>query len=396
LIALCLGLFYAHKSRIVIRNYSDFDCYYVAGKRILENQSIYVIGDTKTSEFRYAPMFAVLMAPLSLMKEYDADTAWFIINYLLLILIFVLLRKMLCLDELSPKAAFFTYVSLILMASRFILHNLDSGQANILMLASIIGGLYYGQRKQFVAAGIIFAFAVMIKYTPLIFIPFFLLRKNFKLAFAATASIIIYLFLPSFIIGFKTNCSYLQNMFSFLTKSSIFTQGTIMNPRNQSLLSAFYRLFTDPDSFYVVHPPMPYSLLPFKRIDINLAYSITAAGLYFLALKKKAGESDNINYSLLLICAVLFNMNAWMHTYIFLVMPYFLIIRYLAKNSFKDIVMLTGLVLSIILNIFSLKPFVSAQLSYDLHYYSPYTVSALIVFFLLLKIKSSTNAYHQA
>jgi hypothetical protein len=165
-----------------------------------------------------------------------------------------------------------------------------------------------------------------------------------------------------------------------------------MNPKNQSLLSAFYRFFTDPNSFYVVHPPMPYSLLPFKHVNINLVFAITAIMLYYLALWKpkkirEDGREEGIDYSLLLICAVLFNMNAWMHTYIFLVMPYFLIMSYLAKNRFRDTAVVIGLLSSVILNIFSLKPFVSAQLSYDLHYYSPYTVSALIIFFLLFKIK---------
>lgn len=399
LVTLFAGLFFSHKSRVVIRNYSDFDCYYVAGKRILENQNIYVIKDTKTSEFRYAPVFAVLMSPLSLMKEYDADTAWFIINYLLLILIFVILKKMVCPWASSPKTAFFIYAAVIILTtSRFILHNLDSGQVNIFMLASLVGGLYCAQRKQVVAGGMIIALSVMIKYTPLIFIPLFLLRKDIKLAIVTMASVLIYFLLPSLFIGFKTNFLYLNNMLAFLTKSTIFTQSTIMNPKNQSLLSAFYRFFTDPDSFYAVHPPMPYGFLPFKHININLAYAITAITLYLLILwkpqkndtdKRREELNKNVDYSLLLICAVLFNMNAWMHNYIFLAMPYFLIICYLLKNSCKDMVMITGLILSIILNTFSLRPFVSAQISYDLHYYSPYTVSALILFFLLLKIKFS-------
>ena len=93
LILFSVGSFFAHQMRAPQRNYSDFHCFYTAGKRILNNQNIYVIQDKETSEFRYAPVFAVIMSAFALINEGAADTIWYLINYFLLIISFIYLRN---------------------------------------------------------------------------------------------------------------------------------------------------------------------------------------------------------------------------------------------------------------------------------------------------------------
>lgn len=390
-----LGSFYAHKLRASKRRYSDFHCYYTAGKRILSKENIYVIKDKEAAEFRYAPIFALFMSIFALLDEDVSDTIWFSINFLLLIIAFILLKKLLIPQEtLNLKTSLILYALTILGVIRFIFHNFDTGQVNILILASILYGLYLISKGREEVGGAILAFSTMIKYTPLLFIPYFVLRKKLKLALVLIVFIFIYLFLPALFIGFKTNLLYLKNLVLILGKGTIFEQMTILDPKNQSLFSALHRIFTN-CILYFYAPPMPFQSLNLSERSINLIFIILSLIMYLVILlrprKNHLGEKslwqDNIDYALLLICIVLFNLNAWMHNYILLSPAYFILLYYLIKIGFKDRFVFILLIFSYILNIITSQPILNKTLAYKLHFYSPLTISALVVFLALLKIK---------
>ncbi len=392
-----LGSFYSHKLRAPKRNYSDFHCFYLAGKRVLNQENIYVLRDKETAEFRYAPIFAVIMSGFALLNEASADSIWFIINFSLLIISFLFIKKLVIPQTLGYKKGLFIYSLTIMGVIRFIFHNFDTGQSNILMMSSMLIGLYYISKEKRMLGGAIFAFSSMIKYTPLIFIPYFILKRRFKSAFTVISFILIYLALPSLVIGFKANFQYLKNLVPFLTQSTIFDQMTILDPKNQSLLSFFYRIFTN-CILYFHAPAMPFHFLNLKDMHINFIFVLSAIVIYSLILydtKKNYSNNResvyNIDCALLLICAGLFNLNAWQHNFILLGMAYFMLIYYLTMVKFKDRLTLTFLLFSYLLNILTIKSILGKTIAYKLHFYSPFTIAALITFFLLLKIKFSKS-----
>jgi hypothetical protein len=334
------------------------------------------------------------MSGLALMEEGTADTFWYVLNLFLLIILFILMQKMVTLDKLDSKANLFLYGLTILGVIRFILTNLNIGQSNILMLSSMIIGLYYISKKNEVLGGSILAFSMTIKYTPLIFIPYFLLRRKIKLSLVILVSLATYLLLPSFVIGLKTNILYLKNMVSFLTNSTILEKTTILDPKNQSLLSLFHRMFSYRvlrDHFYI--PPMPFQSLKLSNASINLVFILAATVIYLTVLYRSKkiylneSENNNIDYALLLICVALFNLNAWMHNYILLTLGYFVIAYYLIKNRFKDKFALILCLISYLINIITTKSILGDTFAYKIYFYSPFTVNAVLVFFTLLKIK---------
>jgi len=391
LVIASVASFLSHKYRAPKRNYSDFHCFYTAGKRILNQENIYVIGDQETSEFRYAPIFAVFMSPLALLDEDAADTAWYIINFCLLIISLVYLKKLGVDQSLEFKSKLIIYSLTILGLIRFIFHNFDSGQSNILMMSSMIIGLYYILRKKEVLGAGILAISIMVKYTPLIFIPYFLLRRKIKLSLLIIAFILIYLALPSLFIGLEDNISYIKGMLPFLTNSSILDKITILTNKNQSLFSMVHRMFSYCVSYFHA-PAMPFQSWHLSETKINLIFASIAAILYLAILynPKKIAANKNIdivNYALLSICVVLFNLNAWMHNYILLAFAYFIIVYYLIKNGFKDKLVFILLLLSCALNNLASKAILGGTLAYKLSFYSPFTISGLITFLALLKIK---------
>lgn len=397
LILFSIGSFFAHQVRAPQRNYSDFHCFYTSGKRILNHENIYVIKDRETSEFRYAPVFAVAMSGLALMNEGTADAIWYLINFFLVILTLFYLKKLVTLQEIGSKSVFILYLVSILGVIRIAFHNLNSGQSNILMFSSMVIGLYYIHKKRELLGAIIFAFSIMVKYTPLIFIPYFLLKKKFKLSLYIISAFFVYLFLPSLFIGLKTNIEYIKGLIPFLTNSTILDQITILTGKNQSLLSAVYRSFT-PCILYFHAPPMPFQSWNVNPAIIKMVFAASALILYLLvlipakkiSLNKNAPMYYNIDYALLLICSVLFNMNAWLHAFILLSMGYFVIVYYLIRNIFKDRLVLVLLIISYALNLFTTQSVVGKTLMYKIYFYSPMTLSALVTFIALLKIKFLT------
>lgn len=389
IIAAFIGSFCAHKYRAPKRRYSDFHCFYTAGERLSRGENIYVLRDQEVAEFRYAPLFALLMSAVAVLNEDTADTVWYIINFSLLIISLMLLKKLVIPENLGFKPLLIIYALLLLGIFRFIQYNFDSGQSNILMLFSILLGLYYIMRGKEFLGGFILAFSVMIKYTPLIFIPYFILRRRLKLSAVIISSLAIYLILPALFIGFKNNFLYLKTLIPFLSQSTILDQMTILDPKNQSLFSFVHRIFTDCIAYFYA-PRMPFQHLGWSENSINWIFALSATTIYaliFIRAKINRRLNEVIDYAQLSLCVALFNLNAWMHNYIFMSLAYFIIVYYLVRLRGKDAVVLILWLVSYLLNIITINPILGKTLSYKLQFYSPFTVSALITFLALLKIK---------
>lgn len=366
---------------------------------MLAHQDIYVLRDQETAEFRYTPVVALLMSGLALLNQSAADTVWFSLNFILCIIMFVLLKKMLVREAaLSSRETFLLYALGLLGTFRFILHNLDSGQSNILMLASMISGLYYASKKRELLGAAFFAFSIMIKYTPIIFLPYFILRRKFKLAGAIICFMGIYFLLPGVFIGMKSNLQYVKAWAPFLTQSSILDETTILDSRNQSMLSLCQRSFTPGcKKYWVDSPPMPFGSFNLNQAQVKLIFIFLAVILYGLSLLKYCKKTDKkdtpfcyyVDYGLLSVCVVLFNLNAWKPTFIFLLFPYMVICYHLIKTGFKEKLLIFLLTGSYLLNISTMYSIFGKEFTNKLYFYSPLTFSALLVFVALLRIKFS-------
>ncbi|MBN1913485.1 MAG: DUF2029 domain-containing protein [Candidatus Omnitrophica bacterium] len=379
------GLCVSHMSRAKKRGYSDFHCYYVAGERMLKHENIYVAFDKSAAEFRYAPIFALAMSPFALLKERYADLAWYILNLVLSVASFILAKKMFARYKLNRKKYFLLNLLVFVGGVRFFLHNLDSGQSNILMMFSLLFGLYCMQVKKEAAAGMLLAFSMLIKFTPLVFIPYFILRRKGRLVLMVVFFLLIYLLLPSLFIGEQLNMVYLNNLLPHLSGSTILEKSTILDPKNQSLLSFIYRIFTNCRLEF--HAPyMPFQSLGLNAGKINLIFLTACFILYILPLYKK-GKDDSVDLAMLIASAALFNLNAWMHNYILLLPAYFLIIGYLLDNDFGDKTASIFLILSYLLAVFNAEAILGEPIQNKLDFYSPFTLSALSAYFALVKIK---------
>lgn len=395
LAAILLGSLFTHQARAAKRNYADFHCFYTAGKRMLAGEQIYIANDREAAEFRYAPLIALIISGLALLPEAQADSIWYILNFSLLIAAFACLKEIVAPGR---KNNLILYLLAGFGSLRLIFYNLNAGQANILMLAAAVFGLYYFSKGKEGIGGGWLALSVMLKYTPLIFLPFFILRKKPKIAIFMFLFIFIYLLLPAAFIGFKANLTYLKGLGQQLFHSTILDQATLLANKNQSLLSGILRMFSPCAYYFPNAPKMPFEHLWVTEKNLRLIFAASAILLYTLILlpakRKIRGTplSYNIDFSLLFICVTFFNLNAWVHTYIFLAMAYFVITDYLLKCNFKDKIVLASWVISATLNNLLTPALLGKPLMDKIYYYSPFTIGGLLVFLALLKIKFSRSS----
>ena len=169
--------------------HSDFLLHYTFGKRFLERTFIYA----ENLHVPYPPFWALFWAPWTVMPLEAARVVAFLVlaigslTALSLVLVWMGHRIIPARDD---RVTIALIVALVL-AARFILRDLTESGPNLFLGSLVWMGLllYLGGRR--VAAGLLIGFPIALKMTPAIFIPYFLLKREWKTAAAALATAVV-------------------------------------------------------------------------------------------------------------------------------------------------------------------------------------------------------------
>ncbi|MFH1202689.1 MAG: glycosyltransferase family 87 protein [Candidatus Omnitrophota bacterium] len=366
-------------NRVVKRNYCDFNINYMAGERMLQHENLYDFYKSGLANFKYPPFFACLMMPLAGLDEFWASIIWFIVNFILLVAALRCMKNMIA-NELSYGKGVLLYFLTTIISIRLIFNNFDEGQVNVLMMAGLIFSIYFLIKERDLTAAYFFAFSALIKYMPLIMIPYFIFKRRYKFLIASSVFLVIYSLIPAIFIGWGYNLRLLKEFIPFVFSSSTDTGSLSTNP-NQSLLALLMR-------FLSKGPESNVNFLDWPKSWIILIFAVILAIFYLLIILERRPASRLsrlIDYGLILVCIALFNLNAWLHAFIFLIFGYMILLYYLIKINFKDKFILGLLSISFIFNSFAVEMPVLPKDFFET--YSAITLSALLVFCGLMKIK---------
>ncbi|MEI7998926.1 MAG: glycosyltransferase family 87 protein [Candidatus Omnitrophota bacterium] len=383
------GLLARYLDRVPKRHYCDFRVYYKAGGDILQGKDIYLRDKEEVTPYKYSPFFAFVFAPLSMLPIKGAAAVFFAINFILTILLFILSWKLLnhppVFKPLSDRGRLLVYGLVLLCSMRYIFLVWDSGQVNVLMCFLVVAGLFFVSRNKDMMAGALFAAAILIKYTPAIFLPYFLVNKKPKVVLWTIAFVAIFLALPSVMVGVSKEVSYLSSWLPSIIGTSLDTQ-SYLDHKNQSLFSMILRFFSV--TKYNVH----ILSLSFHQA-LLVGYGL-ALLLYLVAFipTKRGLRNSVIDYALLIICTALFNPNGWLFNFVSLLLPYMLLICYAFMAKTKDRYVLLSLIAAFVVPNLMCKDFVGKNLETFGQVYSFTTIGALILFAALIKLKFFTKA----
>jgi len=312
------------------RGMNDFNVVHRAGTRILHKENLYNFQDGHYL-YKYSPFFALLVAPIGLLPRSVAGFFWLLGMCVCLFFVIKMAKKMIIGDK--PPPAYFYLLSLLL-ASKFLVREITLGQTDFLIFLLIFLSLYFVQHEKEFLAGIFLALSILIKPTSLIFIPYFLYKRRFRLTVSAITMSLVLLLVPSFVYGFWGNMNLLSGWKTIMSVSS---PPLLANDMNQSIFAFFYRLFTS--------APYEVNILNLSYTAVNALIYVTIISLFisllFLNRKSKLIEEsfvhhkESVEYALLFTFMALFSPLGWFQNYSSSILAIMILVYYVLETKFK-------------------------------------------------------------
>lgn len=364
---------------------TDFSVFTNAAQDIAQKKDIYSQSYLETGRdfYKYSPVFALFMVPLSKLHRHISVPIWYLSIFVFFALSVFFIQEILTVKDNGKDLSKTFFALAILMTLRLLLSVVQRVQSDCLvlfLLSLFIFALFFNKN---LLAGFALAGAVMVKLTPLIFIPFLIFRKRFKALFSSCLFIALYLFLPALYTGYSRNLGYLKNWWLVHQKNPI---DYLFWYKNQSLLSCLSR-FLSKDS--------PVSIAGLTAAQVFPIFLILAAILFFLVFagrKRTAADSSAFGYltdlSLILILMILFSPLAWKHTFVHLLIPHLVLLYYVMYINPAD-KPTKRLLISSFLLITVLNPELTKPFAQTIQLFSSVTCGTLILYIALLRARTS-------
>ncbi|MGD0336162.1 MAG: glycosyltransferase family 87 protein [Candidatus Omnitrophota bacterium] len=320
--------------------------------------------------FRYAPAFTILQYPYLLKSEMTAPfefkkiapsvIAWYLTVILCLFISAWLLPKII--PAADDKAAFENLKISFLLSLPAIGYELSNGQNKLFALCLMLIAVYLFERKKMFFSSIFFNLALTV-YIPLVFfVLYFILKSKGKYIISfITGVFLVFILLPSLVLGLNFNLFLLKEWFMRCLKPFFLTNtyATYIDLRSssQSLPSAIGRIFVSghTGSFnYRISPVLIHLIIRFTTTAILLASC-------WATWKNSKAECRGLQYAIFLILALILPAYCIYYTWGWLFVVYFSAFNYMTfrENSEKTKKLLLFLVPILVIAscLFSLRPF---------------------------------------
>lgn len=190
-------------------NGGDFNTYLAAAQNLSNGMNCYhswlSYGNSQVPlQYGYSPLFATLLIPVTYLPIGLPQLLFLIADVFMLVRILKMLMELLSLNGGIIKLKWLVLV--LLFSIRFILHNLEMVQLNILLLWFSMEGLYQiFFRNRIFMGSLLLALGINFKLLPLVFLPYLLYRRQWK-AFGAVVLLSgIFLLTPALMWGWDMN-----------------------------------------------------------------------------------------------------------------------------------------------------------------------------------------------
>ena len=206
---------------------NDFIHYWNAALALRNGEDIYTSGEHR---YVYPPLLAFLLQPLTFIPSRVAVVVWIFLSGLL-ILVAVLIASRETVRRLQLDSSNCLAIAAVAMVLAFdkIRSLLSLGQSDALTLVGFACALRWMNRRPLIA-GIAVGGSANVKYISLIFVPYFLVKRNYRAALSAILSFVGFLFLPAVQIGFQRAAEYAKAAFGGV--ANMFGAGVVEHGAN--------------------------------------------------------------------------------------------------------------------------------------------------------------------
>ena len=155
----------------------DFRLHWSFGQRFVAGENLYRIGHTP-----YPPFWGMACAPLSFLPKRWAHVAAYPIGVVSLgILIYVLDRLTRRSLPVGREAWFWSTAAAVALSSRFVIRELPECGPNLLMVALAWGAIALWRQRRDGIAGACLGLAIALKCTQALFVPYFVLKRQWRM-----------------------------------------------------------------------------------------------------------------------------------------------------------------------------------------------------------------------
>jgi hypothetical protein len=184
---------------------------------LAHGQDLYRSG---SGDYIYPPLIAFLAQPLGWISLYRAAVLMLAVNTVVSLLTLKIVAEELLL-RLTGRATFLMIVQVALIAAWLstdhIRTEFDEWETNIWMLLMFVLALRWADRRP-ILAGMALGFAFNIKYLPLVFIPYLIVRRRWTMLSAFAISILFFALLPAVSMGWPKDLTALSQSYSGIAR----------------------------------------------------------------------------------------------------------------------------------------------------------------------------------
>jgi hypothetical protein len=201
---------YHHENKDNGGHLGDFRTFYQAAQSARWHRDIYTAGPNSSQMYVYPPLIAFLYTPLTLLPMLPAAHVALLLNTLVLLACMLLaIRSMLERIGAGTVSVGVAALLVCLLSENEMRGVLTMLETDPLVLLSFVLALAWLDRRP-VLAGAALAFAINIKYLPVIALPYLLLRRRWAAAAGLVGGTVLLAFLPALLLGWHENLRCLR------------------------------------------------------------------------------------------------------------------------------------------------------------------------------------------
>jgi hypothetical protein len=265
---------------VFTRNLIDFPVYYAAGRSLISGRADLYSPDFalgSVMDYRYPPFFLIILYPLWLVPYSAAAYIWFTISAIeVACAVLIVIRTFPALRKTKTLA-----LLVVLAVAQHFVMVLHYGNAHLLVVALMFGSFYCVLWKKDLAGGLLMALAITIKVTPVLLLPYFVLKRRWKLLLAVGVFLVVLNLVPSAYFGFRANNELLATWYRHVVTSQEFHEDN--GPINLSIKGQLRRYLSAVDYSQRVNGDVKYpaiNLASLSREQIVGSWATISAGLF--------------------------------------------------------------------------------------------------------------------
>lgn len=308
-----LSLFFIAKT-LFLNFYPDFKIHYLAPQAIFKGLNPYLGGKGYFTPDVHPPFTILLFSPFILLPYGFAEKIWTLLSIIFLTGSLYLIFKINN-EKMFSRIGFL--ISALLFAFYFpIKFTLGMGQINFLILFLVTLSIYFLNKNKNYYAGVFLSLSIMIKFFPLLFLPYLIILKKWKILFSFIIVSVMIILFTLIVINPDINIYFYKNVLPTLFG------GWKTDYYNQSLSGFLGRQMEN----------------GFARESLRIFISLILIAVSFLVIFKNNAKKTtiaNLSFSLLITLTLLINNFSWQHHFVWLLFP-FITIFYFIKNKKLD------------------------------------------------------------